>query len=85
MVSWATEDFGDNANRKGVAREEDGEQVRQGEKAAGSVGVERRRRDTLLIFCPSSMGGRSVLQEQRWNNQGQAVQVWKVRVRETYP
>ena len=28
---------------------------------------------------------RSVLQEQRWNNQGQAVQVWKVRVKETYP
>jgi hypothetical protein len=29
---------------------------------------------------------RSVLQEQRWNNQGQAVQVWKAEPqKETYP
>jgi hypothetical protein len=37
----------------------------------------RRRRDDK-----SSSGAtrnRSVLQEQRWNNQGQAVQVWKVQ------
>ena len=29
---------------------------------------------------------RSVLQEQRWNNQGQAVQVWKAELqKEIYP
>jgi hypothetical protein len=34
-----------------------------------------RCRATTKLPLPS----RSVLQEQRWNNQGQAVQVWKVQ------
>ena len=33
----------------------------------------------------ATAGSRSVLQEQRWNNQGQAVQVWKAELqKETY-